>query len=224
MDNTTAHPAQDYDLGVGKTIPHIDLIRGEILSFVAAVRPGVKTWLDTGAGTGTLVHEALGVFPQAVFTLGDPSSAMVSLAQAKLHRAPDRVRFVPLGTQDLGFPDQSFDVITAVQSHHYFQPPQRRQATLNCLRMLKTDGLFLTCENTRPSSPSLVNGFLGYWKQFQTNAGKSEAEAEAHLARFGKEYFPLTLEEHLELYRSVGFTQVDVFWKSYLQTAFVCQI
>jgi tRNA (cmo5U34)-methyltransferase len=60
------------------------------------------------------------------------------------------------------------------------------------------------------------------WGRFQAGCGKSSMEVEAHLARFDKEYFPITVEEHLELYREVGFTTVEVLWYSYMQAGFYC--
>ncbi|NLG04372.1 MAG: hypothetical protein GX567_11190 [Clostridia bacterium] len=47
--------------------------------------------------------------------------------------------------------------------------------------------------------------------------GKSKEEAQAHLARCGVNYFPLTVRQHLKLLEETGFKQIHVFWYSYMQ-------
>jgi tRNA (cmo5U34)-methyltransferase len=41
-----------------------------------------------------------------------------------------------------------------------------------------------------------------------------------HRKRFGANYFPLTVQEHLELYYRIGFSTVELFWYSYMQAGF----
>jgi tRNA (cmo5U34)-methyltransferase len=36
------------------------------------------------------------------------------------------------------------------------------------------------------------------------------------------EYFPITVEEHLDLLRNCGFGAVEMFWYSYMQAGFYC--
>ena len=55
------------------------------------------------------------------------------------------------------------------------------------------------------------------WGRYQQRHGKTEAEALAHNARCGTSYFPLTVREHIDLLKSTGFTDVHVFWYSYMQ-------
>jgi tRNA (cmo5U34)-methyltransferase len=50
--------------------------------------------------------------------------------------------------------------------------------------------------------------------------GKSQEEVDKHLARFGVEYFPITIEDHLKLLKETGFKNVELFWCSYMQAGF----
>jgi len=61
-----------------------------------------------------------------------------------------------------------------------------------------------------------------YWKNFQLSHGRNEKEIQKHLERFDTEYFPITVEEHLELLRATGFKTVELFWYSYMQAGFYC--
>ena len=89
-----------------------------------------------------------------------------------------------------------------------------------CFDRLRPGGVFVTSENVRPLSRTGLELGLRYWARFQERAGKSPSEVAAQLARLDREYFPITLEEHLRLYREAGFVAVEVLWCSYLQAAF----
>ncbi|NLX48777.1 MAG: class I SAM-dependent methyltransferase [Methanospirillum sp.] len=216
-DNATAHPAVVFDADVRRTIPHYDLIHETVLSFVEALPEPPRTWLDTGCGTGSLVARALPRFPRTRFAVADPSPAMLAVARERL--ADPRVTVLaPCRTEDL--PPGAFDVVTAVQCHHYHDRAGRRAAVAACFGRLPPGGVFVTSENVRPLTPAGLELGLRRWARFQERAGRSPAEIAAQLARLDAEYFPITLEEHLRLYREAGFAAVEVLWCSYLQAAF----
>lgn len=216
-DNATPHMATAYDAGVRLTIPYYDAIHEEVLSFIEALPERPRTWLDTGCGTGALVALALPRFPETRFVVADPSPAMLAVARERL--SDPRVAVLPpCGTGDL--PDGSFDIVTAIQCHHYLDRRERRAAVAACFHQLRPGGVFVTSENVRPLSRTGLDLGLRYWGRFQERAGKSPSEVAAQLARFDCEYHPITLEEHLRLYREAGFVAVEILWCSYLQAAF----
>ena len=49
---------------------------------------------------------------------------------------------------------------------------ERYEATKNCYRLLKHDGIFITFENVRPSTNSGVEIGKEYWKNFQESRGR----------------------------------------------------
>ncbi len=55
---------------------------------------------------------------------------------------------------------------------------------------------------------------------FQLEQGRPPSVVDDHAKRFGKEYFPITLDEHYELLRRTGFRNVSLFWLSYMQAGF----
>lgn len=59
--------------------------------------------------------------------------------------------------------------------------------------------------------------YLEKWKRYQMSQGKSIEESERHIERYGKDYFPITLEEHLKLMRNCGFRVVEILWLSNMQ-------
>ncbi len=50
--------------------------------------------------------------------------------------------------------------------------------------------------------------------------GKSLEETEKHISRYGKDYFPITIEEHLHLLRESVFRVVEMLWFSNTQAGF----
>ena len=222
-DNSTPYRAADYDEEVLRTVPFIERFHSETISLVRAYCPYATVWLDTGCGTGYLVEQAIPFFPETRFLLTDPSQAMLDLARSRLARFPSgRIQYLepaPSGELVRIVPEAP-QVITAIQCHHYGDQAERRRATAACFELLPKGGIYVTFENFRPATPLGVALALEGWSNFQRGAGRSVEEVEEHRARFDKAYFPITLDEHVELLRSIGFSSVEVLWLSRMQAGF----
>jgi tRNA (cmo5U34)-methyltransferase len=226
-DNGSAPRAEEFDAQIEAAIPYYGCFHEETIDLVRTLQrthwrgSSPTRWLDTGCGTGSLVLRAKVLFPRTSFVLADPSAPMLALAGAKLAGADPAVEFAePAESQALSFHAASFDVITAILSHHYLDPPARRAATANCLRMLRSGGLFVTFENIRPFSPTGLAAGLDRCRAFQLREGRGPAAVDHHLARFDREYFPLTIGAHLDLLREAGFACGELLWASHLQAGF----
>jgi tRNA (cmo5U34)-methyltransferase len=217
-DNKTSSPAAQYDAHIFGVNPNYHLFHEDTLDLVKTVNLAPVRWLDTGCGTGTLVARAAGLFPETAFTLADPSRAMLDIAVGKL--AGIRAEFLLKGTLELDVPGSSFDVITAIQSHHYFNKDERIAATQNCFRMLRVGGVYVTFENIRPFSETGVRIGLQRWSSYQLGCGRSPDEVEKHMSRFGVEYFPITVQQHLDLLRGTGFTVAEILFMGMMQAGF----
>jgi tRNA (cmo5U34)-methyltransferase len=222
-DNKTPHVSKYFDKQVLDTIPYYESFHKETINLIKAAVIQPEIWLDTGCGTGGLVEAALNEFPYTKFRLADPSPGMLKQAAEKLSKhPPSRVEFLgSLPTQNLppelcGNPD----IITAIQSHHYLSFEDREKATKICYNLLKKDGVYLTFENIRPATGKGVEIGKNYWKNFQFSRGRDIETVENHMKRFGVEYFPITVEEHLSLLKKTGFRVVELIWFSYMQAGF----
>jgi tRNA (cmo5U34)-methyltransferase len=222
IDNKTAHSADNYDLEINNTIPYYDKIHQETMELVsAACSP--KIWLDTGCGSGTLVRKALDKFPLCGFYLVDPSEAMLKAAHAKFEtKSFARLNILkPAGSAELKWNKNTQpDVITAIQAHHYLDRAGREKAVKRLFDLLSAGGLFINFENIRPLSEEGAEIGLKRWKEFQKSCGKSEEAVANQLARFDREYFPITALEHIELLKNTGFRTVEIFWYSVMQAGF----
>lgn len=221
-DNKTAHNAAEYDVKVLQTIPYYENLHDETLNIIKASKIEIGNWLDAGSGTGTFIKKAFAQFQGASFILADPSLEMMHQAKINLDGLIGRFRFLPpVSAHELRINDKC-DIITAIQSLHYLKPSLREDSVRVFYNMLNKDGLFITTENIKPMTDDGIKTGKENWKRFQVQQGRDEKEAEKHMARFGEEYFPITIEEHLKLYRNCGFKAVEMFWYSYLQAGFYC--
>ena len=221
-DNSTPHLAATYDEQVQVTIPCYDVFHQQTLNIIKAACMNPKLWLDTGCGTGTLAQKTAAEFPEAKLVLVDPSRGMLEAAKKKLTNQAN-VEFLDAApTQNLCNLNKAFDVITTIQSHHYLSPTERAKATEVCHKLLEPKGMFITFENIRPFTPEGAAIGKQYWGSFQLSQGRDAQAVEEHMKRFGVEYFPLTIEEHLRLYRKTGFSVVEMLWYSYMQAGFYC--
>lgn len=223
-DNTTAHKAADYDRQVQQTIPFYALLHNETIDLVRTVNPQPATWLDTGAGTGALVEAALPLFPATQFLLADPSEGMLAEARQRFAGQPEkRIRVLP-AMDSLELPNYQPTlcptVMTAIMSHHYLQPFERREAVQACYNLLTPGGLFVAFENIDRDTLDGRQIGLERWKRFQIAQGRSPEVATQHLARFNTEYFPITISTHLALLKETGFQVVELFWHSQMQAGF----
>jgi tRNA (cmo5U34)-methyltransferase len=223
-NKTTPHLAKDYDKHIDCTIPYYQSFHLETLNIIKAIGNEPKVWLDTGCGTGSLIKMAIEKFPQTYFILCDPSKDMLDQARVKLSKKQPnlRLKFLePLPSQDIS-PEKcpQVDVITAIQSHHYLSPDDRKKAIKACYELLNDNGVFITFENIRPATTESIKIGKENWKNYQLRCGRDEKTVDEHLERFKKEYFPITVEEHLFSLKKAGFKFVELFWFSYMQAGF----
>ena len=218
MDNKSAFNVDQYDDNVRKVIPFYDEIYNQIFSVISAYCKDKKiSLLDTSCGTGTFGKKAVELFNLSELVLCDPSEKMLADAQKKLFGQP--CRFVLCGSENLSYQNR-FDVVTAIQSHHYFDRAAREKAVKNCFNALKPGGIFIYFENTAPFTDRGTDIMLSRLEEYELNSGRTYDEVKAHSARYNKEFFPITIKEHFELMNKTGFKACELFWHSYMQSGF----
>lgn len=215
------YTSSSYDSEIRKTIPYYDNFHLETLDLVKNSVPNCQNWLDIGCGTGTLVLKASAEFENTNFILSDYSSEMIDKAKTSLSSI-NNVSFCPPCSSEniLSIMSNKVDVITAIQVHHYLSKEDRLKATVNCFNLLNDNGIYITFENIRPIANLSIKNNLNRWGNFQLNEGRKLDEVEKHKERFDKGYFPITILEHLDLLKSIGFKNYDIFWYSHMQAGF----
>ena len=216
-DNTSSFGSNIYDGNITSVLPYYREYHAQVTDLVKAAGLTSPEWLDTGCGTGTLALIALEEIPGIRFTLADPSAQMLGVAQEKL--AGRDIRYVNTPSDKLTFADE-FDIVTAIQCHHYYDEAGREEAVRHCFDALHKGGIFIAFENIRMSADESDAIAMKRWEQFQLSHGRAPEDVEKHLARRGTEMFPITIEKHLALLRKCGFSTADILWTSYMQAGF----
>ncbi|HIQ80852.1 MAG TPA: class I SAM-dependent methyltransferase [Candidatus Scatavimonas merdigallinarum] len=212
--NSSAFGAWEYDRRITTVIPYYMDMCAQILDLAAAFSFEKPNWLDTGCGTGTLVQMAQERFPDASFTLCDPSQEMLCTTARRL--ANKGYSFFCIPSQEMDFIEE-FDIVTAVFAHHYLSLEQRKQAVSRCCSALKKGGVFISFENVLPNSKAGKTAGLKRWAYFQQQKGRKKEEIRAHLQRMNQQVFPITLKQQTAILQECGFKTVELLWASYMQ-------
>lgn len=218
MDNTSAFDSCIYDNNIRKVIPYYDEIYSQIIDLIRTYCGDREiSLLDTGCGSGMMGLKADEFLNISEMLLCDPSENMLKSAEDKL--SGKNCEFIKTGSENLYF-ENRFDVVTAIQSHHYFDRKTRETAVMNCYNALKPGGLFICFENTAPFSETGIRIMKNRVENYGINAGRTRDEVVSHSARYNNEYFPITIKEHLDLLNKTGFRTAELFWHSYMQSGF----
>jgi tRNA (cmo5U34)-methyltransferase len=220
MDNTTAHPASEYEREIARTIPLHAEILAQAVDVALAWRPSPSRWLDTGCGTGALARIARSRCAVDM-TFADPSPDMLALARSgNADLAPERFLAVPSEELPALAP---FDVVTAVLCHQYGDEVARARAVARCFARLAPGGVFVAFENVRAESDAGHTLQRRRWAAWQREQGRDEPNVQAHLAREGTKFFPIRASQHLRLLSDTGFELVELVWRSQGQAGFAAR-
>ena len=88
------------------------------------------------------------------------------LEQAKEKLAANDIDYICGKSTDIDF-EEAFEVVTAIQSHHYMQVEERELAVEKVYRALKKDGIFVCFENVIPVDDALKKRELLRWGRYQ---------------------------------------------------------
>lgn len=214
-DNQSAFNACDYDVNIEKTLPYYKEFYRQVVDVVSGKFGNERlNWFDIGCGTGRMAEEAFKCFDIEKFVFCDNSLQMIEIAKQRFER--DNVEFIINSFIDLDL-QEKYKVITAVQVFHYLRKQQREEAIKKCYDNLETGGIFISFDNFAPNSQEGKELFLKRWKLYQLFQGKTEEECDRHLSRYGKEYYPITISEHLLMMEKCGFKNTEVIWVSNMQ-------
>ena len=216
MKSTAAFIPEEYDRKIKQTLPYFEEFYKQIADVVKCLYTGKISWLDVGCGTGKMAE--LGSEIADRFVLCDNSSDMPNIA--KKHVMLSNAEFVLKSAQELEYKNE-FDVVTAVQVFHYLTADERIKAVRKCFDALRPNGIFITFENFAPDTEFGTELCLRRWKEYQKEHGRTEIESNAHILRYGKDYFPITINEHKKLLRECGFKDVELLWCSYMQAGLI---
>lgn len=219
-DNKSSYNSFEYDSKINMTLPYYDEFHRQVIDVIRTMNLNKLNWLDTGCGTGKTARKALEelVEMDIDFTLCDISNEMLNIARDIL--GDHGITYRNISSQALDYSEQ-FDVVTAIQCHHYLSKTERKTAIENCYHALKENGIFITFENIRLENDKADLLAVKRWKNYMISNGKTKQEVREHAQRRGKVVFPITVAEHLDLLKNSGFQCAGLLWFSYMQAGFL---
>ena len=126
----------------------------ESVAFLTGGAGAGRRVLDLGAGTGLLTELLVAAGHEVVAV--DPSAAMLEQLAARLPHLPT----VVAGAEELPFPDDDVDVVTAAQAAHWFDPAPAAAEMARVLRPGGTVGLLWSLRDDRAPWVAALSGVL----------------------------------------------------------------
>ena len=105
--------------------------------------------LDLGCGTGSTTLMLKQAFPQAQVTGLDLSPYMLVMADHKANKAGLDLQWRHGNAEETGFPDASFDVVTASLLFHETPPTVSKSILQECFRLLTPGGAVLILDGNQ---------------------------------------------------------------------------
>lgn len=145
-------PAAGHDLFLPLYDPCISFLGGDRarkkLTQQANIQAGQKI-LDIGCGTGTLSVSVQKQYPDIEIIGIDPDRKALSLAHKKTQKAGTSIQFDQGFSDQLPYPDKSFDRIFSTFMFHHLKETEKQKTLLEVRRVLKPEGSFHLLDFTR---------------------------------------------------------------------------
>jgi len=178
--------------------------RRKSISLLAAEKP--KTILDIATGTGDFAIEALKLNPEKV-TGVDISEGMLKLGIEKINKLglSDRIELKKGDSENLLFPDNSFDAVTVGFGVRNFEELSKGIADI--YRVLKSNGTLVILEFSKPRNFPIKQLYRFYSRFITPTVGRifsKDSEAYSYLPE-SVNAFP-DGEDFLQVLQKAGFT------------------
>jgi tRNA (cmo5U34)-methyltransferase len=206
-----------YDDQIRRAIPFYDEALRLLVAVLARSCETPRWILDLGVGTGNLAGLLLRAFPDARLTGIDIVPEFLEIAQRRLVEFRDRVELVEADVVGYEIPDGVDVVVTAFVLHHT-EDVTKRHLYEQVYSSLSVGGCMANADFVNSASPVLSRVFDELRVAYMRDSGLTEERIRVEHFEHRKLERPTPMEVQLEWLRSIGFADVECFWK-YLNLA-----
>jgi tRNA (cmo5U34)-methyltransferase len=209
---------RSYDDQIRKAIPFYNEALQLLVAVLAKMSSKPGRILDLGVGTGNLASLLLRAFPDARLIGIDIVQEFVEIAKYRLGDFGDRIELVDADLTSYEFPEDLDVVVTSFVLHHTEDATKRRTYE-QIYAALSTGGCMVNADFVNSASPLCSRVFDDLRVAYSMRErGLSEERIRAEHFEHRKLERPTPMETQLDWLRTIGFTDVECYWK-YLNLA-----
>ncbi len=209
---------RNYDDQIRQAIPFYDEALDLLVAVLARTCEKPRRILDLGVGTGNLAGLLLGAFPDARLIGIDIVPEFLEIAKRRLVGFRDRIELVNADIASYELPDGLDVVVTAFVLHHT-EDPTKQRIYQQIYAALNVGGCMANADFVDSASPLCSRVFDDLRVRFTCeHSGLSEERIRVEHFDHRKLERPTPMETQLQWLRSVGFADVECYWK-YLNLA-----
>jgi ubiquinone/menaquinone biosynthesis C-methylase UbiE len=130
-----------------------DYLFHRLFTETAVPRAEYRAILDLGCGFGKSTRPFVDAFPPADVVGIDLSAANLKLAHQQAERLGKRIKFSQRNAEATGYPEQSFDLVTATMLIHELPMPVLRRVIRETYRLLRPTGRVVFLDFHRTGDP-----------------------------------------------------------------------
>jgi tRNA (cmo5U34)-methyltransferase len=177
--------------------------------------------LDLGCGDGIVIYELLKIDNSIEATLIDGSEDMLNKAKDRL-KDFENIRFIQASFQEILNKSnalQKYDFIVSSLAIHHLTMEEKTALFKTIYSHLNVDGYFLNIDVVLAPSDALEQWYLLLWKQWIDERKSFWGVEGSHYDDIIKRYKdnadnrPDTLDAQLDALQTIGFKDVDCFYK-----------
>lgn len=168
--------------------------------------------LDLGAGTGLYAVMVQAAFPKVEFTLVDLAEEMLKQAEARfgsIGKFP-KILLGDYTKTDLG---ECYDLVISGLSIHHSSDPDKQHLYQRIYNVLNPGGMFINADQVLGKTPNIDKLYRQNWLN-AVSVAVSEEELKAAKKRMECDRMA-KLNDQLNWLESVGFQDVDCWYKNY---------
>ena len=212
--------AEVFDDMLQRSVPFYNEIQLMISRFAEAYYQPKTTLIDLGCSHGSTLNSIAEntAIPPAMMIGIDNSEAMLEKATTRLQPF-DGISLICGDIKES--PITNASVIILNYTLQFIRPLYREQLIQHIYDSLVPGGILLLSEKVLENSTNMSRMFIQMYYQFKKEQGYSDLEISQKREALENVLIPYKVDEHYELMKKVGFSEVEIFFKWHNFASFI---